>query len=40
VQDVELPPWAESPRDFVLKNLKALNNSDITPWVNLMFGIN
>ena len=40
VQNVELPAWAESPRDFVLQNLKMLDNSDITPWINLIFGIN
>ena len=40
VQNVELPAWAENPRDFVLQNLKMLDNSDITPWINLIFGIN
>jgi len=39
VNDVELPPWAESPREFVLRNRKSLDSTDITPWINLNFGI-
>ena len=40
INDVELPKWAESPREFVLFNYKILDSEDITPWINLIFGIN
>jgi hypothetical protein len=42
VNDVSLPPWAKSPRDFLKKNRKALE-SDIASamlprWIDLIFG--
>lgn len=42
-QDVILPPWAKSERDFVRKLKKALNESDyasehIHEWIDLIFG--
>lgn len=39
VNDVELPPWAESPREFVLKNRKSIESADVAPWINLIFGV-
>jgi len=40
--DVELPPWAKSPKDFVKKNIKALESSyvsnNIHNWIDLIFG--
>ena len=40
--DVILPPWAESPRDFIRKNAKALEcdyvSQNIHHWIDLIFG--
>ena len=42
VWDVELPPWAKSPRDFVVKNRMALESPCATAklqlWLDLVFG--
>lgn len=43
VHDVLLPPWATSPRDFIRKNRKALDESDyvtqnLPKWIDLIFG--
>jgi hypothetical protein len=42
VNDVELPPWAKSPRDFIRKNRKALESDICTrmlpKWIDLIFG--
>lgn len=42
VNDVTLPPWAKSPRDFIKKNAKAMEAdicSDMLPrWIDLIFG--
>lgn len=42
VNDVSLPPWAKSPRDFIKKNAKALESdicTDMLPrWIDLIFG--
>lgn len=42
VNDVELPPWAKSPRDFLKKNRKALESEICTRmlpnWIDLIFG--
>jgi len=42
VNDVTLPAWAKSPRDFIKKNAKALESdicSDMLPrWIDLIFG--
>lgn len=42
VDDVKLPPWARSPRDFIKKNRKALESDICTrmlpAWVDLIFG--
>jgi len=42
VNDVTLPPWARSPRDFVKKNRKALESEICTRmlprWIDLIFG--
>lgn len=40
VNDVELPPWATSVRDFIFKQNWALENADIAPWIDLVFGLN
>jgi factor associated with neutral sphingomyelinase activation len=43
VNDVELPNWARSPRDFLKKNRKALESDICThglpAWIDLIFGI-
>jgi factor associated with neutral sphingomyelinase activation len=43
VDDVQLPPWARSARDFLKKNRKALESEICTRmlprWVDLVFGI-
>ena len=40
--DVELPPWASSPIDFIYKHRKALESDHVSQhlhdWINLMFG--
>ena len=40
--DVELPPWARSPRDFLRKNQKALESEHVSchlhEWIDLIFG--
>ena len=34
-----MPPWAESPQDFVMKMRQALDNSqNIHSWIDLIFG--
>jgi factor associated with neutral sphingomyelinase activation len=42
VNDVTLPPWAKSPRDFLRKNSKALESEICTSmlprWIDLIFG--
>lgn len=42
VNDVTLPPWAKSPRDFLRKNRKALESDICTAmlprWIDLIFG--
>jgi hypothetical protein len=42
VNDVSLPPWAKSPRDFLRKNRKALESEICTAmlprWLDLIFG--
>jgi factor associated with neutral sphingomyelinase activation len=42
VNDVKLPPWARSPRDFIKKNRKALESDVCTRtlpmWIDLIFG--
>lgn len=42
VNDVTLPPWAKSPRDFIKKNIKALESDICTEmlprWIDLIFG--
>ena len=42
VNDVTLPPWAKSPRDFLRKNSKALESDICTAmlprWIDLIFG--
>ena len=42
VNDVSLPPWAKSPRDFLKKNRKALESELCTAmlprWIDLIFG--
>jgi len=42
VNDVTLPPWAKSPRDFLRKNNKALESEICTAmlprWIDLIFG--
>ena len=43
VHDVNLPPWARSPRDFIRKNRKALESSicseKLPCWIDLIFGV-
>ena len=43
VDDVMLPPWAKSPRDFLKKNRKALESDYCTKmlpkWIDLIFGV-
>ncbi len=42
VNDVTLPPWAKSPRDYIKKNTKAMESdicSEMLPrWIDLIFG--
>ena len=42
VDDVTLPPWAKSPRDFIRKNRQALESALCTAklprWIDLIFG--
>jgi hypothetical protein len=42
LHDVELPPWAESPRDFIRKHAKALESEYVSEhlheWIDLIFG--
>lgn len=42
VNDISLPPWAKSPRDFLRKNAKALESEICTQmlprWIDLIFG--
>lgn len=40
--DVQLPPWADGPRDFIRKQAKALESEYVSQhlheWINLIFG--
>lgn len=42
LNDVELPRWADSPRDFIRKNAKALESEYVSEhlheWIDLIFG--
>lgn len=42
LNDVDLPPWADSPRDFIRKNAKALESDYVSAhlheWIDLIFG--
>ncbi|CAN0579492.1 unnamed protein product, partial [Laminaria digitata] len=42
VGDVELPPWARNPRDFVRKMRRALESPHVSRrlhlWIDLIFG--
>lgn len=42
VNDVELPPWAKNPRDFIRKHAKALESDYVSKnlhnWIDLIFG--
>ena len=41
-QDVELPPWADDPADFIRKNVEALEGEYVSnhlhEWIDLIFG--
>jgi factor associated with neutral sphingomyelinase activation len=43
LDDVELPPWAKSPRDFIKKHVKALESdyvsNNLHKWIDLIFGV-
>lgn len=43
IDDVELPKWAKSPKDFVKKNRQALESDYCTKylpsWIDLIFGV-
>ena len=42
VDDVELPPWAKSPKDFIKKNRQAMESDYVSDhlhhWIDLIFG--
>ncbi|CAN0449210.1 unnamed protein product, partial [Laminaria digitata] len=42
VNDVQLPPWANGPADFILKHRAALESDHVSQnlhhWVDLIFG--
>lgn len=42
LEDVELPPWAKTPQDFIRKNIKALESDYVSAnlhhWIDLIFG--
>ena len=42
MDNVELPPWAEDPYDFVRKNRLALESDEVSAnlhhWIDLVFG--
>mmetsp|Transcript_24328 Transcript_24328/g.35658 ORF Transcript_24328/g.35658 Transcript_24328/m.35658 type:complete len:847 (-) Transcript_24328:998-3538(-) len=42
VNDVDLPPWAKSPRDYIRKHAKALESEYVSAhlheWIDLIFG--
>lgn len=42
LEDVELPPWAKTPQDFIRKNMKALESDYVSAnlhnWIDLIFG--
>lgn len=40
VYDVELPPWATTVREFQLRMRKALEEAELAPWIDLVFGVN
>ena len=43
LHDVELPPWAKSPKDFIKKHTKALESAYVSDhlneWIDLIFGV-
>jgi factor associated with neutral sphingomyelinase activation len=43
LHDVELPPWAKSPKDFIKKHTKALESDYVSEhlheWIDLIFGV-
>jgi hypothetical protein len=43
LHDVELPPWAKSPKDFIKKHAKALESDYVSDnlhhWIDLIFGV-
>jgi hypothetical protein len=43
VKDVKLPPWADSPLDFIQKHRAALECKEVSDhlhlWIDLVFGI-
>lgn len=43
LHDVELPPWAKSPKDFIKKHTKALESEYVSDhlneWIDLIFGV-
>ena len=40
VNDVDLPEWSNSVLEFILKQSYALENCNIAPWIDLVFGFN
>lgn len=40
VNHVELPPWASSAKQFCLKMSQILEEENIAPWIDLVFGMN
>ncbi|EAX85401.1 Beige/BEACH domain containing protein, partial [Trichomonas vaginalis G3] len=38
ISNVILPPWGADPLQFIWRNRIALENQDISPWIDLIFG--